>query len=100
MHLLTETHRAVKQNDVVEIKLWEIYLLYHPAQLYKELTDYSTDNGPIEHDHKYGRVIFRFKQQDWENHIKQLLYYYRIPVIVQSNHYDAVKAKGRQAVLR
>jgi hypothetical protein len=85
------------KQEIVEIKLWEVYLLYNRSNLYNTLSTYSMDNGPVEKDQQEGgRVSFRFMSYDWERTIKQLLYDNRIPVIVQSNTFAAVKAKGWQ----
>lgn len=84
------------RQEIVEIKLWEVYLLYNRSNLYNTLSTYSLENGPVEKGQQEpGRVSFRFMSYDWERTVKQLLYDNRIPVIVQSNTYDAVKAKGR-----
>ena len=85
------------RQELVEIKLWEVYLLYNRRNLYNTLSTYSLDNGPVEKDHQEeGRVSFRFMVYDWDRTIKHLLYDNRIPVIVQSNALGAVKARGRQ----
>jgi hypothetical protein len=89
------------RQEIVEIKLWEVYLLYNRSNLYNTLSTYSLDNGPVEKGQQEpGRVSFRFMGYDWERTVKQLLYDNRIPVIVQSNTFDAVKARGKhEAVL-
>lgn len=97
---LTESLRAPKQDEIVVIKLWEIYLLYHPANLYKVLTDLSMDNGPSDDHSLNGRVVFRFARKNWEEEIKNLLYEFRIPIVIQSNPLHAVKVKGRMPALR
>jgi hypothetical protein len=85
------------QPEIVEIKLWEVYLLYNRRNLYNTLSTYSLDNGPVEKaQQEEGRVSFRFMSYDWERTIKQLLYDNRIPVIIQSNTFAAVKARGKQ----
>jgi len=72
--------------DVVEIKLWGLYLLINPATLYNEIIESSLDHGPVEKNpQKPGRVTFRFSAKAWEGKIKKLLYSNRIPVIVQSS---------------
>jgi hypothetical protein len=87
------------RQEIVEIKLWEVYLLYNRGNLYNTLSTYSIDNGPVEKgQQEAGRVSFRFMNYDWERTIKQLLYDNRIPVIVQSNAFDAVKARGIREV--
>ena len=89
------------RQETVQIKLWEVYLLYNRQNLYNTLSTYSLDNGPVEKDQQEeGRVTFRFMAFDWERTIKQLLYDNRIPVIVQSNNLAALKARGgKDAVL-
>jgi hypothetical protein len=84
-------------QEIVEIKLWEVYLLYNRRNLYNTLSTYSVDNGPVEKDQQEeGRVSFRFMTFDWERTIKQLLYDNRIPVIIQSNKLAALKSRGIQ----
>ncbi len=83
------------REEIIEIKLWEVYLLHNRRNLYNLLSTYSLDNGPVEKDRQEeGRVLFRFMAFDWERTIKQLLYDNRIPVIIQSNALAAVKARG------
>lgn len=99
MQTFTDAPAGFKDSrqEIVEIKLWEVYLLYNRRNLYITLSTYSLDNGPVEKDQQEeGRVSFRFMTYDWERTIKQLLYDNRIPVIVQSNALGAVKARGRQ----
>lgn len=103
MQTTTNTPAGYKDSrqETVEIKLWEVYLLYNRQNLYNTLSTYSLDNGPVEKGRQEeGRVSFRFLAFDWERTIKQLLYDNRIPVIVQSNNLAAVKSRGgRDAVL-
>lgn len=88
------------RHEIVEIKLWEVYVLYNRRNLYSTLSTYSLDNGPVEKDQQEeGRVSFRFLSFDWERTIKQLLYDNRIPVIIQSNTLAAVKVKGGQEAI-
>jgi len=87
-------------KEIVTIKLWEIYLMYHPAGLYRLLTEKSMDNGPEIDQTVSGRVIFRFDRLTWETEIRDVLYEHRIPVVIQSNPLHAVRVKGRQPVLR
>lgn len=99
MQTSTDTPAGFKDSrqEIVEIKLWEVYLLYNRRNLYNTLSTYSLDNGPVEKDQQEeGRVSFRFMTYDWERTVKQLLYDNRIPVIIQSNTLAAVKARGRQ----
>lgn len=99
MQTFTDAPGGYKESrqEIVEIKLWEVYLLYNRRNLYNTLSTYSLDNGPVEKDHQEeGRVSFRFMSFDWERTVKQLLYDNRIPVIIQSNALAAVKVKGGQ----
>lgn len=99
MQKFTDTPGGYQQSrpEIVEIKLWEVYLMYNRQNLYNTLSTYSLDNGPVEKDQQEeGRVSFRFMAFDWDRAIKQLLYDNRIPVVIQSNTFAAVKARGRQ----
>ena len=99
MQTFTDKPAGYKEarQEIVEIKLWEVYLLYNRRNLYNTLSTYSLDNGPVEKDQQEeGRVSFRFMSYDWERTVKQLLYDNRIPVIIQSNTLAAVKVRGRQ----
>ena len=99
MQTIADTPAGLKESrqEIVEIKLWEVYLLYNRRNLYKTLSTYSLDNGPVEKDQQEeGRVSFRFMAFDWERTIKQLLYDNRIPVIIQSNNLAAVRVRGGQ----
>ena len=102
MQNVTDAPGGLKESrqEIVEIKLWEVYLLYNRRNLYHTLSTYSLDNGPVEKDHQEeGRVTFRFMCFDWERTIKQLLYDNRIPVIIQSNAFAAVRVRGGQEAL-
>jgi len=88
------------RQEIVEIKLWEVYLIYNHRNLYTTLSTYSLDNGPVEKgQQEEGRVSFRFMTYDWERTIKQLLYDNRIPVIIHSNTLAAVRARGKQGAI-
>jgi hypothetical protein len=100
MPFMTERVAQKKQDEVIIVKLWEIYLLYHPANLYKMLTDHALENDPTPDESVPGRVIFRFNRTVWEQSVRDLLYQYRIPVIIQSNPLQALRVKGREPVLR
>ncbi|MEO5600064.1 MAG: hypothetical protein ABIR06_03970 [Cyclobacteriaceae bacterium] len=102
MHKTTETPAGFKEarQEIVEIKLWEVYLLYNRSNLYTTLSTYSLDNGPVEKaQQEPGRVSFRFMTFDWERSVRQILYENRIPVIVQSNTFDAVRTSGRHEAI-
>ena len=91
---------ATAAQETVTVKLWEIYLMYHPAGLYRFLTENSIDNGPTLDHTVPGRIIFRFDVKVWEDSIRDMLYENRIPVVIQSNPLNAVRVKGRQPVFR
>jgi hypothetical protein len=70
------------EESIVEIKLWEAFLLYNRHNLYTTLSTYSLDNGPIEKQgHDMGTVTFRFAAYDWNNTLKKLISSSNIPVI-------------------
>lgn len=72
-------------QDIVEIKLWGLYLLINRAALYSEMIESSLDHGPVEKNPQNpGRITFRFSARSWESKIKKLLYTHRIPVILKS----------------
>src|SRR5918993_4827709 len=73
------------EESIVEIKLWEAFLLYNRHNLYTTLSTYSLDNGPIEQgSHDIGMVSFRFAAYDWNNTLKKLIASSNIPVIKES----------------
>lgn len=77
--------RTSHDNDVVEIKLWGLYLLMTPVHLYNEIIQFSLDHGPVEKNPQTpGRITLRFKATEWEQRVKKLLYHNRIPVMVKS----------------
>jgi hypothetical protein len=81
----TSTSLSAEAQDIVEIKLWGLYLLIKSAALYNEIIECSLDHGPVEKNpQKPGRITFRFSSTAWETKIKKLLYTNRIPVIVNN----------------
>lgn len=98
MQTITDTPAGFRETrqEIVEIRLWEVYLLYNRSNLYDTLSTYSLENGPVEKDQQAGRVSFRFMAYDWDRTIKQLLYDNRIPVIIQSSTLGAVKAGAKE----
>lgn len=86
MKYFTETPGTLSNEaqDIVEIKLWSLYLLSSPGSLYNQVIESSIDRGPVEKNpQKPGRITFRFSVDEWEGKIKKLLYVNRIPVIVK-----------------
>ncbi len=75
----------MKDQPIVEIRLWGFYLLLNRSALYNEMIDSSIDQGPVEKEPQpSGRVTFRFEAKAWETRIKKLLYGYRIPVVLKT----------------
>jgi hypothetical protein len=81
----TSTILGSETQDIVEIKLWGLYLLIKSTTLYNEIIESSLDHGPVEKNpQKPGRITFRFSAKDWETKVKKLLYVNRIPVIANN----------------
>lgn len=71
-------------HEIIEIKLWEAYLLNDRNRVHKALNQFSIDRGPVESNHhEPGRIVYRFLAEDWESDIKQILYENRIPVVIK-----------------
>ncbi len=74
-----------EQQEIVEIKLWGLYLLINRTALYNEMIEASLDHGPVEKNPQNpGRITFRFSAKAWEAKIKKLLYENRVPVIARN----------------
>ena len=81
----TSTTLASDGKEIVEIKLWGLYLLIKSTTLYNEIIESSLDHGPVEKNpQKPGRITFRFSAKDWETKVKKLLYVNRIPVVANN----------------
>lgn len=71
-------------QEVIEIKLWETYLLHDRSNLHETLNTFSVDRGPIiGAEYEPGRIHYRFNAGDWEGTVKHLLYENRIPVVIK-----------------
>ena len=82
----TASGLSSEKKDIVEIKLWGLYLLINSGNLYNQILESSLDRGPVEKNpQKPGRITFRFSANEWESRVKKLLYNNRIPVIVKSS---------------
>jgi hypothetical protein len=88
-------------QEIVEIKLWEAYLIHHRSNLHLALNRFSIDHGPVENaQHEPGRISYRFRAEDWENDIKHLLYENRIPVVIKPMVlHQSTGSKGGSLVL-
>ena len=70
------------KTAVVEVKLWEAFLLHNRHNLFETLSTYSLDNGPLEKgNEELTTVSFRFMVRDWNNTLKNLLDLQNVPVI-------------------
>lgn len=102
MQYVSEISALQKQEkqEIVEIKLWGLYLLINRSNLYSEIIESSLDHGPVEKNpQKPGRITFRFSAKAWESKIKKLLYAYRIPVIVNHSMSQRFNAGSRQQMM-
>jgi hypothetical protein len=71
-------------QEIIEIKLWEAYLLNDRNNVHNALNKFSIDHGPVENTlHEPGRIVYRFSAEIWENDIKHVLYENRIPVVIK-----------------
>jgi hypothetical protein len=100
MQYFTESSSGLstETQEIVEIKLWGLYLLLNPGNLYNQIIEASLDHGPVEKNpQKPGRVTFRFNVGEWEGKVKKLLYSNRIPVVMTSSlsHHVSSFAKRR-----
>jgi hypothetical protein len=99
MQSLTEITPSQRQ-EIVEIKLWGLYLLINRTSLYAEMIESSLDHGPVEKNPQNpGRITFRFSAVAWQNKIKKLLYSHRIPVIVNGSMSQRLPSGSRQRMI-
>jgi hypothetical protein len=77
----------VVQEGIVEVRLWEAFLLYNRHNVYSTLSTYDLDNGPEnQKDHDLSMVTFHFTTWDWNKTLKRLLARHNIPVISEVVH--------------
>lgn len=92
-------HANSSAQDVIEIKLWGLYLLINRASLYNEIIESSLDHGPVEKNpQKPGRITFRFSAKAWESKVKKLLYDNRIPVVASNPLAYKLNFQSRQSL--
>jgi hypothetical protein len=71
-----------RHEGIVEVKLWEAFLLHNRHNLYNTLSTYAIENGPLDNvKSEQSTVDFRFTSYDWNNTLKKLLTAHNIPVI-------------------
>lgn len=87
MHVADSKPAGFKETkEIVEVKLWEAFLLYNRHHVYRTLATYSLDNGPLEKDDEdLATVTFRFTAYDWKNTLRDLLSTHNIPVIREAS---------------
>jgi hypothetical protein len=77
----------VIQEGIVEVKIWETFLLHNRHHIYSTLSTYSLSDGPEEKSgHDLSIVTFRFTTWDWNNTLRKLLARHNIPVISEVTH--------------
>lgn len=84
MHAMNSSPSGLRERHegIVEVKLWEAFLVHNRNNLYNTLSAYAIENGPLEMSNAdQATVDFRFTSYDWNNTLKQLLNTHNIPVI-------------------
>lgn len=84
MHTMNSSPSGLRERHegIVEVKLWEAFLLHNRNNLYSTLSAYSIENGPLDSSNTdQATVDFRFTSYDWNNTLKKLLSNQNIPVI-------------------
>lgn len=87
MRLINDKPAGLKEstNTIIEVKLWEAFLLYNRHNLYNTLATYSLDNGPLaKRENDLATITFRFMLRDWNNTLRDLLDTHNIPVIKEN----------------
>ncbi len=71
-----------RPEAIVEVRLWEAFLLHNRHNLYNTLSTYAIENGPVQNaSHEQAMVDFRFTEYDWNNTLRKLLAIHNIPVV-------------------
>jgi hypothetical protein len=74
-----------KEEGIIEVKVWEAFLLHNRYHVYNTLSTYALDNGPEKKsDNDLGIVTFRFTSWDWNNTLRKLLSKHNIPVVSET----------------
>jgi hypothetical protein len=75
---------VIPDNSLVEVVMWEAFIIYHYDLHARFLLNHSFDQTPVfRDDMPTGRICYRFTKQIWEDHIKTFLFQNRIPVQVR-----------------
>ena len=70
-------------EDTVTVKLWEAYLRYNNAHLFRILSELCVENATSPEDYVAERVTFRFSRNQWEHKVRHILDENRIPATVR-----------------
>ncbi len=89
---LSRTPEVPYDEGTVTVKLWEAYLRYNNAHLYRILSDLCLEEATTEQEHQSERVTFRFSRRLWEGKVKQILEENRIPVTLRSPRSSLVRS--------
>src|SRR5687768_9368902 len=87
--MMNDLPASVKRNtqEIVEVRLWEIYLIRSRNNLYKTLSEYSLDKGPIQKFDDSDRLSFRFMRYDWDKTIQSLMAAQGVPYEVANRQW-------------
>lgn len=78
---------------VVEVKIWEAFLVHNRYNLQNTLSAYAIENGPAnEIENESPTVSFRFTEWDWNNTLRGLLSKHNVPIISESHLKSSVYA--------
>jgi hypothetical protein len=87
MQLINDKPSGLKENTttIIQVRLWETFLLYDRHNLYTTLSTYSIDNGPLpKKEDDLTTITFRFMLRDWNKTLRDLLELHNVPVIKES----------------
>jgi hypothetical protein len=69
---------------VVEIELWEAFLVNHSCVFGRHLVRHSIDKSPfVKANLAHGRICYRFTGHTWNRSVRVLLNENRVPVLVR-----------------
>lgn len=71
-----------REQEIIEIKIWDVFLLHQRNNLNALLNQYAVDHGPVHREvYEPGRVVYRFYARDYERSVKPELFEKRIPIV-------------------
>lgn len=89
------TPRVSPSEETVTVKLWEAYLRYNNAYLYKILSEMCVENATTPEECVAERVTFRFSRNLWEHKVRHILHENRIPVTVRASRPTSIRTVRR-----